>query len=185
MKPMTIILLLAAIVGAALVIKDYFPERDDRETKILKNAVVYAKERQAAAENELKDRERELEHAHATVVHDTAEVRRQKLAYDFGKTHLDTTNVDSLKQQLHRADSVVSSQAKTIVDVLSERDAAVDALAVAHRVIQAADYRAESLERLNAGIQKELDEKNRGRWKHDAKVVLGTAGIIGLLGLAR
>lgn len=174
MKPMTIVIIAISVVAAGLVISDYFPRRADPETGRLKRAAEYAKVRQAAAENALKAKEQEIEHAHTLVVHDTATVRRQKLAYDFAKTHLDTTSTDSLKAQLARADSVISSQTKTIADISTEKDAAIAALADAKQALTAADYRSESLERLNASVQKELDAKNRGQWKHDAKVVGAT-----------
>jgi hypothetical protein len=174
MKPMTIVIIAIAVVAAGLVISDYFPRRADPETGRLKRAAEYAKVREAAAENALKAKEEELDHLHTLTVHDTAQVRRQKLAYDYAKTHLDTTSTDSLNAQLARADSVIDSQAKTIVDVSAERDTALAALKLASSAIEAADYRSESLERLNAGVEKELAATRRGQWKHDAKVVGAT-----------
>lgn len=178
MKPMTIIVLVVAVLFSGWALSDHFPRRANPEVQRLKNSIQYAKARQAAAENKLRAQDQELEHLHALTVHDTAQVRRQKLAYDFGKTHLDTTSTDSLKAQLARADSVVQSQAKAIVDISAERDAALASRAIALKVVEAADYRAERLEQLNAGIQRELDAKNRRQWKHDAKVVVGTLAAV-------
>lgn len=178
MKPMTIIVLVIAVLASAWALSDHFPRRADPEMQRLKNGIQYAKARQAAAENQLRAKDQELDHLHALTVHDTAQVRRQKLAYDFGKTHLDTTSTDSLRAQLARADSLVQSQAKTIVDVSAERDAALSARAIALRVAEAADYRADRLEQLNAGVQRELEAKSRGQWKHDAKVIVGTVATV-------
>jgi len=183
MKPPTAIELALAgqmIIVLAFLFSGHLPRGNpDTEVKIARDSLKSALRREVEAKHQLSDRERELEHSRSVVVHDTVALRGPKLAYDYGKTHLDTTSVDSLKAQLHRADTVIVAQAKTIADYAAEVRAFVAKNVARDSVDEAKDARIRALERLNAGVAAQIPTL-RQKIVHDAKVAGFTAAGIGL-----
>lgn len=183
MKPPTAIELALAglsIIVLAFLFSGRVPRGDAAaEVKIARDSLKSAIRREVEAKHQLADRDRELDHAKALIVHDTVALRGPKLAYDFGKTHLDSTSVDSLRAQLHRADTVIIGQAATIADYAAEVRAFEAKDAARDSVDDAKDARIRALERLNAGIAAQIPGL-RQKIVHDAKVAGFTAAGIGL-----
>lgn len=171
------------VVFALIVGWDYLPHGEKLDVKQAKSAVAYAKQREAAATNKLRDAEQELEHTHRLVVSTDAPLKRDSLTYEFGKRHLDTTNVDSLNAQLKRADSVVVDQRAKIAAL--EADTASKAVVIIDQraLLVAKDEKYAALEKLNASIAAQIPTTSQ-RLKHDAKVAALTTAAIGALNFA-
>lgn len=183
MKPPNAIELALAglsIIVLAFLFSGHIPRGDPGvEVRIAKDSLKSALRLEIEAKRELADRDRELEHTRTVVVHDTVALRGPKLAYDYGKTHLDTTSTDSLKAQLQRADTVIVGQTRTIADYQAEVMAFVAKNAARDSVDDAKDARIRALERLNAGVEAQIPTL-RQKIVHDAKVAGYTAAGIGL-----
>lgn len=170
------------LVFAIMIGWDYLPRGEKQDVKQAKSAIEYAKHREAVAENKLRDAEQELEHTHRLVVSTDAPLRRDSLTYEFGRRHLDTTNIDSLNAQIKRADSVVVDQRAKIAAL--EKDTASKAhVIIEQRAVMALkDENYAALGRLNKAIAAQIPT-TRQRLTHDAKVAGLTAAAIGTLQL--
>lgn len=168
------------LVFALMVGWDYLPRPEKQDVKQAKSALAHSKQREAAATNKLRDAEQELEHTHRLVVSTDAPLKRDSLTYEFGRRHLDTTNIDSLNAQIKRADSVVVDQRAKIAAL--EKDTASKAHVIIEQraLIAVKDEKYASLEKLNKAIAAQIPT-TRQRLTHDAKVAGLTAAAIGAL----
>lgn len=181
MKPMTIfILAIAFVVAGVLVARDYLPKKETPNVTAAKHDVAQAKRHEAEVTARLKSADQELEHTHQLVVATDAPLRRDSLAYEFGRRHLDTTNVDSLKAQVRRADSVIVDQRSKIRALEADTASKAHVIISLRAVVAAKDEKYAALDRLNAGIAAQIPTTGQ-KVVHDAKVVGFTLSAVGLV----
>jgi hypothetical protein len=178
----TVLTWLIVTACLAFVVKDYLPKKKTPDIAAAEAAIEAAARREALSRNELAELERELEHSRDRLVETNAPLRRDSLAYVFGKRNVDTTDVQSLNAQLKRADTVIVDQQKKITAL--EADTAVKArtILVQKRLLWEKDDKYAALERLNKGIKAQIPTRMQ-QLKHDATVATVTAGVLGALQL--
>lgn len=181
MKPVTIFFLaLAFVVAGVFVARDYLPKKAPSDVTAAKQDVANAKRHDAEVTARLRSAEQELEHSHQLVVASDAPLKRDSIAYEFSRRHLDTTSVDSLKAQNRRADSLIVDQRSKIRALEADTASKAHVIIVQRALIAAKDEGAAALERLNAGIAAEIPTTGQ-KLRHDAKVVGFTLSAVGLV----
>lgn len=177
-----------AFIFAVFIAKDYLPKRTPVDVPRYERQLADARKQDAAKTAQLKSAEQELEHTHRLAVETDAPLKRDSLAYEYAKRHLDTTSIDSLKKQVRRADAVIVDQRAKIHAL--EADTASKAVVIIKQraLLLTKDDEKFNLDKVNAGIRQQIPTTGQ-KMKHDAKVVgftLSAVGLIaGVLALAR
>lgn len=181
MKRVLTWLIATACVTGFFVVKDYFPKKQPPAVRAAEQDLARSKRHEAELTARLRTAEQELEHSHRNLVSTDAPLKRDSLAYAFAKTHLDTTDVDSLHAQVKRGDAVIVDQQKKITALEADTAAKAKVIISQRALLVEKDEKSAALDRLNAGIRAQIPTRAQ-QLKHDAQVVGFTLSAIGVLG---
>jgi hypothetical protein len=169
-----------ALIFAAFIARDYLPGRPSVDVQRYEQQLADARKEDASKTARLKAAEQELEHTHRLAVETDAPLKRDSLAYEYAKRHLDTTSIDSLKKQVRRADTVIVDQRNKIRAL--EADTASKAVVIMRQraLLLTKDDEKFNLEKVNEGIRQQIPSTGQ-KFKHDAKVIGFTLSAVGLV----
>lgn len=167
------------VVFALIVGWDYLPRAKPMEVKQAESALAHSKLRELETAARLRSAEQELEHTHRMVVSTDAPLKRDSLAYVFAKRNLDTTNIDSLKKQVKRADSVIVDQQTKIVALEADTASKAHVIIIQRALLAVKDEKFAAIEKLNKSIAAQIPTLGQ-KVRHDGKVIGFTLAAVGL-----